>query len=230
MNKQILYLECYSGISGDMTVAALLDLGADKTGLQKMLKSIPLSGYEIEISQTEKCGIAACDFNVILKEESQPHRHLGEIYRLIDETKAGNNVKDMAKKIFGIVAEAESKAHNLPVEKVHFHEVGAVDSIVDIMSTAYCLDNLGIEKVVISELYEGTGHVKCQHGILPVPVPAVANIVKSHELMLHLTGTSGEMITPTGAAIAAALGGNAGGQNRVQGRLLKIGIGAGKKD
>jgi hypothetical protein len=126
------------------------------------------------------------------------------------------------------VARAEAKAHGLGLQEVHFHEVGAVDSIVDIVAAAVCIDNLNIQDVVVSELYEGTGHVKCQHGILPVPVPAVVNILAENGLPIRITDVRGEMITPTGAAIAAALKTK---DSLPRGYIIrKIGIGAGKKD
>lgn len=228
-----LYLEGTSGISGDMTVAALLDLGGDREGLLRMLKSMPLQGYHVEIGRTEKCGIAACDFDVIMDEHPHEHRHLADIYEIIERTDTEEEVKALAKRMFEIVAEAEAKAHDLPVEKVHFHEVGAVDSIVDIMSAAYLIESLQIDRAVISKLREGTGQVRCQHGILPVPVPAVINILKSSGLPVLLTETEGEMITPTGAAIAAALqeyGEKAPNSTRPQGRLVGTGTGAGKKN
>ena len=129
--------------------------------------------------------------------------------------------------MFAIVAEAESKAHGLPIEQVHFHEVGAIDSIIDIVSVAVCVDNLGIEDVAVSPLSEGCGHVRCQHGVLPVPVPATANIALAHGLTLRFTQNEGEMVTPTGAAIAAALKTRKG--LPADFRLLKIGMGAGNK-
>lgn len=136
-------------------------------------------------------------------------------------------MKELARRMFRIVAEAEAKAHGLPVEQVHFHEVGAVDSIVDIISVAVCVDNLGIDDVVVSALAEGQGHVKCQHGILPVPVPATANIALAHGLDLRFTDNEGEMVTPTGAAIAAALRTRANLPDSC--RILKIGMGAGSR-
>lgn len=234
-----LYLECNSGISGDMTAAALLDLGADREGLLAMLDSMPLHGFHVEIGRTVKCGISACDFAVVLDESQHTHRHLADICEIIRQTDAAESVKALARRMFEIVAEAEAKAHNIPVEKVHFHEVGAVDSIVDIMSAAYLTESLHIGRVVVSELREGKGQVRCQHGVLPVPVPAVVNIAQACGLSLRLTDTQGEMITPTGAAIAAALqeygrGGEKnppGGKRRsVSGRVLGTGNGAGKKD
>lgn len=215
-----------------MTVAALLDLGADRDGLLAMLESMPLRGFHVEIGQTKKCGIAACDFEVVLDKHPHEHRHLADIYKIIENTDTSNKVKKLAKRMFEIVAEAEAKAHKVPVEKVHFHEVGAVDSIVDIMSAAYLIESLEIDGAVVSELYEGRGQVKCRHGILPVPVPAVANIAQELGMALRLTDVEGEMITPTGAAIAAALqeyGGRAA-KGRPRGKLLRTGTGAGKKD
>lgn len=256
-----LYLECYSGISGDMVVAALLDLGADEAGLLEVLNEIAVDGYEIRIGKKEKCGIRACDFDVILeseaahthshehshsKEHTQAHEHshehshghthshehghrnIEEINQIIDRIKGKEEVKQLARKIFRIVAEAEAKAHGIPVEQVHFHEVGAVDSIVDIISAAYCICNLGIKEVIVSDIYEGKGHVKCQHGILPVPVPAVLEIASAWKLPLHMTDITGEMVTPTGAAIAAALRTK---KSLPAGyRIKKTGTGAGKKD
>lgn len=164
-------------------------------------------------------------------EHSHPHPHvhrnLHDIYHIIDRLDSNERVKEMARTMFRIVAEAESKAHGLPVEQVHFHEVGAIDSIVDIISAAVCIDNLGVEDVVVSALSEGHGHVHCQHGVLPVPVPATANIASSYGLKLHFTDNDGEMVTPTGAAIAAALR----TKDRLPSscRLLKVGMGAGNK-
>ena len=141
---------------------------------------------------------------------------------------SSDRAKQTAKDIFRIIAAAESKAHGIAEDQVHFHEVGAVDSIVDIVSAAICLDNLDITEAVVSDLYEGCGYVHCQHGLMPVPVPAVVNIAADNALCLHLTQTRGEMITPTGAAIAAYL--SKGGKLPESFVIEKIGLGAGKKD
>lgn len=265
-----LYLECYSGISGDMTVAALLDLGADQQVLLEGLESLNLPGYQLKIGRVKKNGIDACDFDVILDEpehhhdhdhehhhdhehehdHEHPHEHehehhhdhdhehhhhhdhvhrnIGDIFAIIDQSKISDRAKQTAKDIFRIIAAAESKAHGIAEDQVHFHEVGAVDSIVDIVSAAICLDNLDITEAVVSDLYEGCGYVHCQHGLMPVPVPAVVNIAADNALRLRLTQTRGEMITPTGAAIAAYL--SKGGKLPESFVIEKIGLGAGKKD
>lgn len=311
--SKTLYLECNSGISGDMFVAALLDLGADETALRNVLDSLPLNGFKVQISRVNKAGLDACDFNVILEHENHDHdmeylygsgenthdhghahshgeeghahehglehdagehehsheacaahshgpelhehvhnhagddhghehvhshagghhhhhehRGLPEIIEIISKGNMTDHARVRAIRIFDILADAESKAHGLPKDQVHFHEVGAVDSIVDIVAAAVCLDNLGITDVIIPKLNEGTGTVRCQHGILPVPVPAVANIVAAHGLTLHIMERQGEFVTPTGAAIAAAIRTS----ERLPERFVmkKIGLGAGKRN
>ena len=258
-----------------MTVAALLDLGADEQVLREVLDSLPISGFRIEISRVLKSGIDACDFNVVLDEEHENHDHdmeylyghtkvhdhahphahdhdhaynhdhdhthnhdhshgyhhvhrgMKEIRTIIERGKMTVNAKRIALLIFTILAEAESKAHHVPADEVHFHEVGAVDSIVDIVAAAVCLDNLGLEEVVVTELREGTGTVRCQHGILPVPVPAVLNIIEANHLNLRIMDWRGEFITPTGAAIVAAVKTKDHLPDRF--RIIKTGIGAGKR-
>jgi len=286
MSKK-LYFECYSGISGDMTVAALLDLGADPKVLIDALNSLPVDGFKIEISRVKKAGIDACDFNVILDEKHENHDHdmaylhdehqhshahihethshdhsngephhehshehahdehhhhnhepghhhhhehrgMKEITHIIEHAEISPKAKQIALKIFQIIGEAEAKAHAKPINEVHFHEVGAVDSIVDIVAVAVCIDNLGIDDIVVPVLYEGTGTVRCQHGILPIPVPAVSNIASEHKLKLKIIQTQGEFITPTGAAIVAALKTEDTLPENFS--ILKVGLGAGKRN
>lgn len=251
-----LYLECSSGISGDMTVAALLDLGADETVLRGALASLPVGGYEIGITRVKKSGLDACDFQVKLdhahenhdhdmeylhghhhdEEEdghdhvhshSHEHRGLPEIQQIIRAAAITDHAKEIALRVFHILAEAEAKAHGVPLEQVHFHEVGAVDSIVDIVAAAVCLDNLDITEVIVPQLCEGRGFVRCQHGVIPVPVPAVLNIVQANDLHLHLTEVEGELVTPTGAAIAAAV--RTSDHLPEEFQILRAGIGAGKR-
>lgn len=156
------------------------------------------------------------------------HRNLHDVLEIIDKTEMTENARNLAHKIFGIIAKSESKAHSRPVEKVHFHEVGAIDSIVDVIALSVCFDSLHVEKVFVPSLCEGTGTVRCQHGILPVPVPAVANIVQDFSVPLKIIGERGEFVTPTGAAFVAAVATDFTlPKNFV---LKKIGMGAGKRD
>ena len=375
-----LYLETSSGISGDMFVAAMIDLGADPEALERALNSIPADGFMVEISSVKKSGIACCDFNVILdaahenhdhdmaylygpapvssaapqeeahhchchedeeahhchchedeeaphchcheeeeahhchchedeeahhchchedeeahhchchedeeaphchchedeeaphchchedeeahhchchEDEEAPHchcheeeeahhchcheeephhhhehhhhgRHLAEIMDIIDATDMTDSAKALAGKMFHIVAEAESLAHHMPLEEVHFHEVGAIDSIVDIIAAAVTFDSLGITDVIIPCLTEGRGTVRCQHGVLPVPVPATMNIIEAYDMPLTIMEAKGEYVTPTGAAIAAAI--CTTHQLPKAFRIVRTGLGAGKRD
>lgn len=278
-----LYLETSSGISGDMFVAAMIDLGADPEALERALNSIPADGFMVEISSVKKSGIACCDFNVILDEAHENHdhdmaylygpapvssaapqeeahhchchedeeahhchchggeephhhhahehhhhgRHLAEILDIIAATDMTDSAKALAGKMFHIVAEAESLAHHMPLEEVHFHEVGAIDSIVDIIAAAVTFDSLGITDVIIPCLTEGTGTVRCQHGVLPVPVPATMNIIEAYDMPLTIMEAKGEYVTPTGAAIAAAI--CTTHQLPKAFRIVRTGLGAGKR-
>ncbi len=264
-----LYLECGTGIAGDMLVAALLDLGADESGLRDALASLPVDGFEIKITRKMAGALAACDFDVVLDEEHENHDHdmawlygyeqghsgdtprmahhhhanrgdtpqmgseasefdshsshlgnippvdhhhhhhhdhrgLAECIAIIDGSALSQGAKAIAKRTFDILAEAEAKAHGSTKDEVHFHEVGAIDSIVDIAAAAYCLDNLDITDVIVSPLAEGEGHVRTAHGLIPIPVPAVMNICTAHGIALAPTGRKGELVTPTGAALVAA--------------------------
>ena len=156
------------------------------------------------------------------------HRNLTDCLDIIDRTEMTDSARALARKIFTIIGEAEAKAHSKPLEEVHFHEVGAVDSIVDIVAAAVLFDSLGVSEVIIPALYEGTGTIRCQHGVLPVPVPAVMNIISAHDIPLQITGARGEYVTPTGAAIAAAL--RTDGALPASFRVVKTGLGAGKRD
>lgn len=254
-DKHTLYLECYSGISGDMTVAALLDLGASEENLRQTLSKLSLDGYEVRIGRVQKCGLDACKFDVLLEHEHEhyhehahgdhhehnhyhtheilheyththEHRTWRDIEQMLDEAGLKQEVLALAKKMFRVVAEAEGKVHGRPAEEVHFHEVGAVDSIVDIVAVAACLDELHVDKIFVSDIWEGQGHVHCQHGVLPVPVPAVLQIAADQGLVLKQTEHQGEMVTPTGAAIASL------GEQHTPEKFTvkKLGNGAGTKD
>ena len=275
-SDKILYLECGTGISGDMTVAALLDLGADQEKLLKVLEGIPGHGFKVQISRVKKSGIDCCDFNVILDEEHDGHDHdmeylyghlegegehsahahshdhdhehhhdhdhhhdhghghhhhhtgMREIRDIIGNLEMTEGARALALRIFEILAQAESEAHGVPADEVHFHEVGAIDSIVDIVAAAVCFDDLGIRDVAVTGIAEGSGTVRCQHGILQVPVPAVTNIAKAHRLPMRFTSRKGELVTPTGAAIAAALMTDQKLPERFV--IERTGLGAGKRE
>lgn len=274
----MLYLECTSGISGDMTVAALLDAGAREDVLRRALDSLPVDGFSVRVSRVKKSGLDACDFAVLLDAEHENHDHdmaylhgptgapgdagrghahggddhghshshshshpyphprshdhehrgLPEILALIDAADMTDRAKAIARRTFEVLADAEAKAHGVSRDEVHFHEVGAVDSIADVVAAAVCFDDLGATDVVVPLLCEGRGTVRCQHGIIPVPVPAVVNIVSAHGIPLRLLDVQGELVTPTGAALAAAV------RTRTQlpERFVveRVGIGAGKRD
>lgn len=228
-----LYFECNSGISGDMSVGALLDLGADKEVLDKALASMKLDNeFQYKITKQMVNAISTTDFDVILPEHKHhehhhEHRNLKDVYEIIDKAEITDNAKDLAKKIFGIVAEAESKVHNKDISEIHFHEIGAIDSIVDIVSFTVLFDNLNPEKVYFSTLTEGQGAVTCQHGDLSVPVPAVCEIVSKFEIPIKISDNIGEMVTPTGAAIVAAL---YNGEELPEKMVIKkVGYGRGKR-
>lgn len=283
MDKK-LYLDCGSGISGDMFVAAMIDLGADPNTLQKALDSIPADGFFVEIGRVKKSGIDCCDFRVRLDDDCENHDHdmdylygslapaagsgcscheepdreehhchcheeghdgeahhccrqgkdhhhthrgLAEILPMIDACDMTETAKALARKIFRIIGEAEAKAHDLPLDEVHFHEVGALDSIVDVVAAAVTFDSLHIKEVIVPKLTEGTGTVRCRHGVMPVPVPATVNIVSAYKIPMELTGAKGEYVTPTGAAIAAAI--STSHQLPSSFVIKKAGLGAGKR-
>ena len=283
MDKK-LYLDCGSGISGDMFVAAMIDLGADPNTLQKALDSIPADGFFVEIGRVKKSGIDCCDFHVRLDDDCENHDHdmdylygslapaagsgcscheepdreehhchcheeghdgeahhccrqgkdhhhthrgLAEILPMIDACDMTETAKALARKIFRIIGEAEAKAHDLPLNEVHFHEVGALDSIVDVVAAAVTFDSLHIKEVIVPKLTEGTGTVRCRHGVMPVPVPATVNIVSAYKIPMELTVAKGEYVTPTGAAIAAAI--STSHQLPPSFVIKKAGLGAGKR-
>ncbi|WP_455089056.1 LarC family nickel insertion protein [Peptoanaerobacter stomatis] len=222
-----LYFEMYSGISGDMTIGALLDLGASREKLENAIKSLNITGYELSFSRTKKNGIDAYNFDVELHNHSHEHRNLKDVYEIIDRGDFNDNIKNNAKKIFDIIVNSESKAHNIDKNEVHFHEVGAIDSIIDIVGVSVLLDDLNVEEIYFSDLYDGKGYQKCAHGMMPVPVPAVLNIVNAHNLKLNIIDDMGEHITPTGAAIVANFN---KGYKLEDFTIKKIGLGAGNKD
>ncbi|MDR0507921.1 MAG: nickel pincer cofactor biosynthesis protein LarC [Dysgonamonadaceae bacterium] len=234
---KILYFNCFSGISGDMTLSALIDLGIDKDLFINELNKLGLEGWEIVFSSVFKHGIGARRIEVIVHENEDDahhhhhhhhHRNMTDIIQIIDKSGITHNAKELAKRIFMRLAIAEAKTHGTIPDKVHFHEVGAVDSIIDIVGTAICIDILQPDKIMASTLHDGYGFVECQHGMIPVPVPAVTEVLSSSNIKIEQLDIEGEMITPTGAAIIAELSESFGVMPQM--RIIKTGYGAGKKD
>lgn len=221
-----LYLDCQAGISGDMTLAALIDLGLPLEHLQNELArlSLPATEYRLQTESCRRQGISGRLFTVETVGK-QPHRHYSDIVTMIAASPLAEGVRERALRIFRRLAEAEAKVHGVPVEQVHFHEVGAVDSIIDIVGTAIGLEYLGVSRLCAAPLPLGSGFVETAHGLLPVPAPATAELLRG--LRVHDNIGSGERVTPTGAAIIAALAENG---PLPELRIESIGYGAGAKD
>lgn len=292
-HQHTLIIDGTSGISGDMTVAALLDLGASEEHLREQLATLPVDGFEIAVTRVNKHGIDACDFDVQLAEELENHDHdmvwlygndataehahehvhehahhhhhdhgehehhhedehvhchehthehahdhdghhhahhhrsLADVTAIIDGSQLSDGAKRRALAIFTALAAAEAKAHGKTPETVMFHEVGAVDSIVDVCSVAICLDDLGIEDIVVESLSEGHGTIRCAHGLMPIPVPAVVNLCQAGNIALTPAPVTGELVTPTGAAIVTAL--RTSEHLPARYRIEAVGYGAGKR-
>ena len=277
-----LYLDCSSGISGDMTVAALLDLGASEQRLREALSTLPAHGFDVAVTRVRKSGLDACDFDVRLDAAHENHDHdmawlyghldasdhehahehdhdhehahvhehehehsaehdhahehhhhhhehrsLADVCAIIDASAMSEHAKELAHAVFGKLAEAEAKAHGATPETVMFHEVCAIDSIVDICSVAICLDDLDVTEVIVPSLAEGHGTIRCAHGIMPVPVPAVVNLCQAAGIALVPAPVTGELVTPTGAAIVAAL--RTGSALPASYAIERVGYGAGKR-
>ena len=288
-HQHTLIIDGTSGISGDMTVAALLDLGASEEHLREQLATLPVDGFEVAVARVNKHGIDACDFDVQLAAELENHDHdmvwlygndataehthehahhhhhdhgepehhhedehvhchehthehahdhnghrrahhhrsLADVTEIIDGSQLSDGTKRRALAIFTALAAAEAKAHGKTPETVMFHEVGAVDSIVDVCSVAICLDDLGIENIVVESLSEGHGTIRCAHGLMPIPVPAVVNLCQAGNIALTPAPVAGELVTPTGAAIVAAL--RTSEHLPARYRIEAVGYGAGKR-
>ncbi len=270
---KILYFDCFSGISGDMTIGALLDLGVDRDMFLKELSGLALDGYSVDINTKTVNGIRGTDFTVKLDETQDHHSHdkhhhshdhehshdhdhshddhehshdhdhshdghehghhsrergLADIEQIFDSSNLSEKVKVFSKKVFREIAAAEAKVHGKPIDEVHFHEVGAVDSIVDIAGTAICLELLGIDKVYSSALHDGSGFIKCRHGIIPVPVPAVLEMLSGSGIPLISEEVGTELVTPTGMGLIKCLASGFGGKPPML--VERIGYGLGKRD
>ena len=247
-----LYLDCQAGIAGDMLVAALLDLGGKPAlgRLTQMLEKLSLEGFSVAVTRVKKAGIDCCDFDVKLDAAHENHDHdmaylhglgdtshdhdhhhahrgLAQVEQLIDAAPLSERARGLARDAFCILARAEAKAHGLPIDQVYFHEVGAVDSIVDVLAAAFLIDDLDIERAIVPALTDGHGTIRCQHGVIPVPVPATLNICIAHGLPLSSSSVEGELVTPTGAALVAALEPEFSLPERYA--IRAVGLGAGKR-
>jgi uncharacterized protein (TIGR00299 family) protein len=222
-----LFLDGVSGISGDMSVGALIDVGADFGAIQAGLDSLGVPDFSVSIEKVKKKGITATKFHVNIDEsKKQPHRHLRHVVEIIEKGDLPESVKEAAIQTFKIVAEAEATVHGSTIEAVHFHEVGAIDSIVDIVAAQHAKHLLGIERVVAAPLHVGAGTVKCAHGVLPVPAPATALILK--DVPTYGGDVQGELVTPTGAALVVQWTKDFGGAPAMS--IESVGYGSGTKD
>src|SRR6266849_4698296 len=205
MQQLIAYLDCHSGISGDMFLGAMLDAGFPLETLRQTLTGLPVSGYELKLEQFQDKGVRGARFDVTLAEEEQPARHFSDIVLLLQAATLPARVRERAIAIFRCLAEAEAVVHGSTLEEVHFHEVGAIDAIVDIVGAVLAVETLGIETLYASALPLSSGHVKTAHGLLPVPAPATLEILRRVAAPWRPYPVEGEMVTPTGAAILATL-------------------------
>jgi uncharacterized protein (TIGR00299 family) protein len=219
------YFDCFSGISGDMTVGALLDAGVNFKIIQEAVAKLGLKGFSISRRKQKRCGITGTKFSVKVDPKSpQPHRHLHHILELIEKADLPEPVKADASGIFDCLAKAEAKIHKTTPAKIHFHEVGAVDSIVDIVSTAVGINSLGADRFVSSPVALGSGSVVCQHGVLPVPAPATMELLAGAKV--YSSGQKRELVTPTGAAILTHYCHEFGGIPEMTSQRVGYGVGS----
>ncbi|MGH9902400.1 MAG: nickel pincer cofactor biosynthesis protein LarC [Pyrinomonadaceae bacterium] len=220
-----LYFDCFAGASGDMTLGALVSAGADARALVEQLALLDVSGYEVSFERVARSGISATRALVRTREEHH-HRHLADILKIIYASRLGENVKKRAAEIFTRLAEAEARVHNLPVERIHFHEVGALDAIVDVVGACVGFELLGVERFASSALHVGSGVAEMAHGRFPIPPPAVAELLR--DASIYSTEIKGELVTPTGAAIISTVCREYGPLPRM--RVERTGYGAGTRE
>lgn len=220
-----LYFDCFAGASGDMILAAMVAAGVDPQHLTDQIALLGVDGYTIEFETADRSGISSTYARVHTAPE-QAHRHLSDILKIIYSSRLSSGVKDRAAKIFSRLAEAEGRVHDEPIEKVHFHEVGAMDAIIDVVGAAICFELLGIEEFVCSPIHVGSGTVNMDHGRFPVPPPAVTELLKG--VPFYSTDISGELLTPTGAAIVTTVCAEYGPMPLM--KLERAGYGAGTRE
>ncbi len=224
---KVAYFDCFSGAGGDMIVGALLDAGTDTEAFHRGLASLGLDGYSLSVESVKKQGFAATRFHVQLDRSAvQPSRHLSDIVAILDRAPLADRVRHQAIRVFERLAQAEARVHGCAVEKVHFHEVGAVDAILDVVGTVLALDLLGVDRIACSPLPTGSGTVECDHGVMPVPAPATAELLKGVPIVP--SGDTGELLTPTAAALLTTLADTLG--NFPTMTLEQVGYGAGTRE
>lgn len=222
------YFDCFSGVSGDMCLGALVDAGVDFEQLRLALAGLAIEGYDLRREQVIRAGIAAENILVEVFAEGQPVRHLSNIEHIINTSELPETVKYRSKKVFQSIARAEAKVHGITPDQVHFHEVGAVDSIVDVVGTVLGLHLLGAQAVYVSPLPLGSGFIQCKHGVIPSPAPATLEILSGASLPVYDACTLMETVTPTGAALMVVLSeGRVGLPTMI---IDRVGYGAGKKE
>jgi len=219
----VAYFDCFSGIAGDMILGALLDLGLNETVLKKELKKLPLTGYDIIIKKVELNHISATDVTIVVTKD-QHHRSLSDINDILNRSSLKPQVKKLSQNIFYNLGKAEARIHNVDIEEVHFHEVGAVDSIVDIVGSVIGVTLLGIDTIICSPLPLGHGFVSCEHGLLPLPAPATVELLKG--IPVYTVERYQETVTPTGAAVMTTLASRFGEMPSM--KITHIGYGSGK--
>ncbi len=223
---RIAYFDCFSGASGDMILGSLIDAGLSPFRLREELKKLRIPNIHLRVKRVLKGGISATQVVIEGRNEKKPHRNLEEMIRMIDRSSIEFEAKEKSKKIFQRIASVEAKIHQKPIDDIHFHEIGGLDSIVDIVGTVVGLRRMGIDEIYVSKVNVGTGFVRCEHGILPVPAPATLALMEGKPI--YSTGVETELLTPTGAALLTSLGSRFGPMPVM--RVERIGYGAGRSD
>jgi uncharacterized protein (TIGR00299 family) protein len=226
MTMKIAYFDCFSGASGDMILGSLIDAGLNAGQLREELKKLRIPKVHLNIKKVLKGGVSAIQVIVEGREEKRSHRDLEEMLKIIERSGLEADVKQRSKEIFRRIAAVEAKIHKKPMEEIHFHEIGGLDSVVDIVGAVWGVRQLGIDRLFVSKVNVGTGFIKCEHGILPIPAPATLALMKGKPI--YSSGVEKELLTPTGAAILTSLASEFGQMPLM--KVERIGYGAGRHD
>jgi len=226
MNMRTAYFDCFSGASGDMILGALIDAGLSPRRLREELKKLRIPTVHLRVRKVLKRGISGTQVIVEGRSERRSHRNLKEVLQIVRRSRVETEVKERSEEVFKRIASVEAKIHQIPEEEVHFHELGGLDSIVDIVGSVWGIRALGLDKIHVSKVNVGGGFVKCEHGILPVPAPATLSLMKGKPI--YSSGVERELLTPTGAALLTTLGSEFGSMPRIH--VERIGYGAGRDD